>query len=251
MTTWAALARDVGVLWDEAQDRPRLLRFLAPFGRPDLARLERVLREATSERDVLAEPHPAFATWLAALRFRSQPGERTTVDELVPQGRTLLGSLEVRADLVIGENTTLVVAGHLRARIIDVRGVLVVAGDVEAQVLVADGCTLVGGDLRAAFVSAPATRLNVRVERRRVTAPQAFQVAGAVKAKVFDSARLGTGGPVEAEVLIHAIGAAPTEQWEQRLRSLLLEPALVHGGRLDFDGIRRRVERGQPVLRSA
>jgi hypothetical protein len=110
---------------------------------------------------------------------------------------------------------------------------------------------LVGGDLRAAFVSAPATRLANKVERRRPTALLAFQVAGTVKSRVFDSARLGTGGPIEAQVLIHAVGAAPTEQWEQRLRSLLLEPALVRGGRLDFDGVRRRVERGQPVLRSA
>lgn len=239
------------MLWDEAQDDARLMRFLAPFGRPDLQRVERVLREATSERDVLAELHPVFATWLATMIFRSQPGPLATLESLVAQGRTLVNALEVRGEVVVPARTALVVAGNLRARLIEVKGLLVVAGQVEAELLVADGCTLVGGDVRAAFVSAPASRLALEKKRPVTPTPLAFQVAGTVRARVFDSARLGTGGPVDAEVIIHAVGAAPTVEWAQRLRELLLDPSLVSGYRLDFDEVRRRVERGTPVLRSA
>jgi hypothetical protein len=234
------VARDVPVLWDEAQDVPTLLRFLAPFGRPDLGRIERTLRRATSLDELLGEPYPVFATWLATLLRRAQVTPPAGV-------RGLEASLSLQGDLAV-DDSRLVVAGDLEARVVRVRGTLVVAGDVRCRLLLADGCVLVGGRLEADFVTAPATRVP-SAPRRRVAGAVGLHVATAVTCKVFDSPRFALSCPVSAQVVTRAAGLPATPRAGELLRALLADGVPVEEGLVDFEQVAARLAAGQPVLR--
>jgi hypothetical protein len=233
------VARDVPVLWDEAQDSPALLRFLAPFGRPDLGRIERTLRGASSLEALLVEPYPVFATWLATLLKRA----RVTP----PAVRGLEASLTLEADLSV-DDARLVVAGDLTARVVRVRGTLVVAGDVRCRLLLADGCVLIGGRLEADFVSAPATEPR-RGDRRRVAGAVGLHVATALTCQVFDSPRFALSCPISARVVTRAAGLPVTPRAGERLRELLADGVSVERELVDFEQVAARLAAGQPVLR--
>jgi hypothetical protein len=240
------------VLWDEAQDDPGLLRFLAPFGRPSLPRIEACLRESSSERAVLAESYPVFATWLATLvqREGTRPPSRLSAREVVNAG-TLFGALEVDGALTLEGYDTVVVAGALSAPVIRTRGLLVVAGEVSCTCFIADGCTLIGGSLRADVISVQATRLSTAAERRtdRGAGAVAFVVAGQVRTALYDSPRLGPGGEVDAQVIIRGAGLKATGDWQARARALLVDPSAVKAQRVDFEALAARAARGEALLR--
>jgi hypothetical protein len=154
------------VLWDEAQDSPALLRFLAPFGRPDLGRISRRFLSSNSVSDLVSEGYPAFATWLATMVLRDGAAVNETFDALpTPQwdNSMMHGGLVLGAPLELGSTriNTLVIAGSLEAPSVRVHAkTLVVAGDLKTKLLVADGCVLVGGAVEADAVLVPASHLS-------------------------------------------------------------------------------------------
>lgn len=243
----ARFCEEVAVLWDEAQDHPALLRFLAPFGRPELPRIVRLLKESASERDVLAEAYPVFATWLATLVHRE--GKRAPSQLSGPEALhspTLFGALEVKGPLQLDARDAVVIAGSLKAPVIRSQGLLVVAGEVSCSCLIADGCTLIGGDLQADVVSVPATRLSASPKGN--SSNIAFLVAGQLRAAIYDSPRLAPGGDVDAEIIIRGAGLSATDEWQARARARLVDPSAVKAGRIDFEALVARAARGETVV---
>lgn len=241
-------ARDVAVLWDEAQDNPTLLRFLAPFGRPDLGRIERVFESAREFELILAEIYPVYATWLAALLVRAGVAERAEHPALSRRGNWLEPSLSVTGVVEVHAGDKLVVAGSLDARNVVVRGgVLVVAGDVRCEVMVADGCVVIGGALSAALVGVPAERLPQVTDAWDNPQALALQVAQQVTCRVYDVARLALACPVKADVVVHALGVPVTPGAAARLQATLV-PSVLGGDGVDFREVVSRLSRDLPVL---
>lgn len=245
----ARFCEEVAVLWDEAQDHPALLRFLAPFGRPELPRIVRMLKESASERDVLAEAYPVFATWLATLVYREGKREPSQLpgSEAV-RSPTLFGSIEVKGPLLLEPRDTVVVAGSLKAPVIRTQGLLVVAGEVTCSCLIADGCTLIGGDLHADVVSVPATSLRRDSTLKGSTSSIAFLVSGQLHAALYDSPRLAPGGEIDAEVVIRGAGLTATKDWQARAKARLVDASMVKNSGIDFDALAARAARGEALV---
>jgi hypothetical protein len=263
-------SHDVHVLWDEAQTNPALLRFLAPFGRPDLGRLARLFLNATSVDDAVTEAHPVNATWLATLLARElrevPPMKVRALEQPRWETRLLMPGMEFTAPVILSSETdphtsephtgdtsgrsrlrALIIAGSMRAPSVAVRDAcLVVAGDLDTQVLVADGCVLVGGTVRADVVVNPATRIGGGERGRAV----GWQVGHAVECKVFDSPRFALTCPVKAEVVLRAVGMASTPDALERA-SASLQPGLVAPPSVALSVLLERVRRGQPLFRAS
>lgn len=250
----ARFANDVAVLWDEAQDNPALLRFLSPFGRPDLGRLVRRFRTTQSMHELIGEGYPMFATWLATMMLRDGVNAAAKHETLVPprwDNAVMMPALELEQPLELPKSQlhTLVVAGSLTVPSIIVRDArLVVAGDLQTQLLVADGCVLVGGSVKADIVVCPASRLSEK-ERRGYDAsrPLGCQVSREVRCRVFDSPRFGLGCPVKAEVVVRGVGLTLTPQADERLRERLV-PRALKAGRLDLAAIAALIAKREPVF---
>jgi hypothetical protein len=213
----AALAEAVAILWDEAQERPPLLRFLTPFGRPELRRLETVFRGAPSIAWLLGEPRPELATWLAAATVRlglAMPGVAP-----VPEHRNAFvpGPLTREAPLVVTEGASVVVAGDLSAPaiVVDSGARLVVAGTLTCQTLASRGLVLVQQRLvgHTVVIGPPIGMPSSR--------PVGWQVGEAVKAQVLDSPRYGLSCPVESDGVIRLVGRTPDRQAAERARGRL------------------------------
>jgi hypothetical protein len=260
-------AHDVNILWDEAQTEPALLRFLAPFGRPDLGRLTRLFSRARSRDDLISEVHPANATWLATLLARDLQGAPPMKVRALAQpqwdSRLLMPGLELTAGLVLASEpgsardttgpsrlSTLIIAGGLKAPLVDVRGgCLVVAGDLDTQVLVADGCVLVGGTVRAQVVVNPGDQLGAPSSRdARVERAVGWQVGRAVECVVFDSPRFALSCPVKADVVLRAPNLALTADGLGRAGERLT-PGLLAPPGLALEAMLSRVRRGGALLR--
>jgi hypothetical protein len=247
-------ANDVAVLWDEAQDNPALLRFLSPFGRPDLGRLVRRFRSTPKLHELIGEGYPMFATWLATMVLRDGLHAAAKSEMLTtPQWDTsmLTPTLELAQPLELPKSRfhTLVIAGSLKAPSIVVRDArLVVAGDLETQLLVADGCVLVGGSVKADIVALPATSLAQKEKDPYDPArPLGCQVSREVSCRVFDSPRFGIGCPVKADVVVRGVGVTPTPQADERLRETLV-PLALKEGRLELGAIASLIARGLRVF---
>ncbi|MFZ5441541.1 MAG: hypothetical protein ACOZQL_16155 [Myxococcota bacterium] len=238
-------AHDVAVLWDEAQTEPQLLRFLAPFGRPDLGRIVRTFRSATTS--LVEEQYPVFSTWLAAMLARDGAGPTVELEALSePQWSysMLTPSLRLGSPLALGARRlrTLVVAGSLEAPVVHVNGQLIVAGDLTAKVVVSQGCLLVGGALQAELVScapSPAPR-----DPHEPARPLGFQVGRELRCRVLDSPRFAVGCPLDAEVVVRAAGRAPTADAATRLRALLVPEVLTGDGVVRLERARELAARG-------
>jgi hypothetical protein len=247
-------ANDVAVLWDEAQDNPALLRFLSPFGRPDLGRLTRRFNTTRSMHELIGEGYPMYATWLATMMLRDGINSSVKQDDLeLPQWdqAMMMPSLELRKPLELPKSRlhTLVIAGSLEVPSIIVRDArLVVAGDLHTQLLVADGCVLVGGSVFADIVACPATRLAEK-ERRGYDAsrPLGCQVSREVRCRVFDSPRFGIGCPVKADVVVRGVGVTVTARADEQLREQLV-PRALKVGQLDLEAIATLIEKGQKLF---
>lgn len=245
----ARCADDVAVLWDEAQDDPRLLRFLAPFGRPDLGRLSRTFRGASIS--LVEEQYPVYSTWLATMLARAGAPEPASLEALVePQWdfSMLAPGLRLASPLDLGARRlrTLVVAGSLEAPVVHVRGQLVVAGDLTAKVVLTDGCLLVGGAVRADVVVCRAGAQPQR-SREEPARPLGFQVGREVQCRVFDSARFALSCPLRAEVAVRAAGRPVTPEADERLRELMV-PQVLRAGVLEPDEVKARAARGEPLF---
>lgn len=250
-------AHDVNVLWDEAQSDPALLRFLAPFGRPDLGRLTRTFLSVTRIEELVSEAHPVFATWLATLYFRElkQAGAPAMrVGKWVQPSwdqSALLPSLDHAAGFLLGDTRvrTVVIAGSLKAPWVHVDGAcLVVAGDLETDVLIADGCVLVGGKVRAGVVSNPATHLRSGFEERGAQRALGWQVGQGVECRVFESPRFGLTCPVRADVVLSGVGLTPTADARERLPAILTDEVIEFGG-LSYAWLVAELRAGRKVLR--
>lgn len=257
-------AHDVHVLWDEAQSNPALLRFLAPFGRPDLRRLARLFEHARDASEIVTEAHPAFATWLATLLAREHRDVPTMRVKALrePQwdSRLLMPGMEFTEDLLLSTSmadragddttvrsrlTTLIIAGSLRAPSVVVHGAsLIVAGDLDTALLIADGCVLVGGTVRADVVTNPAEHIGRDGTQRAV----GWQVGQAVECRLFDSPRFALTCPVKADVVLRAPNLPVTPDAVERA-SALLAPGLLAPPGLGLAALRARVERRLPLLR--
>lgn len=249
-------ANDVAVLWDEAQDNPALLRFLSPFGRPDLGRLMRRFRSTPQLHELIGEGYPMYATWLSTMVLRDGLHTAVTSETLTtPQWDTsmMLPSLALAQPLELPRSRfhTLVIAGSLKAPSIVVRDArLVVAGDLETQLLVADGCVLVGGSVNAGIIAVPATSLRQKEKDPYDPArPLGCQVSREVRCTVFDSPRFGVGCPVKADIVVRGVGIAGTPHADERLRERLVPRALKEG-RLDLAAIAALIAKGQRVFTS-
>lgn len=258
-TTSAQLARyanDVAVLWDEAQDNPALLRFLSPFGRPDLGRLMRRFQTARSEYELISEGYPMFATWLATMVSREEGLAPVKLQKLEPpqwNQSMMTPTLELVTALELGQSRlhTVVVTGSLKAPMVIVRNArLVVAGDLETQLLIADGCVLVGGSVTADIVSSPASQLT-RKDRGEfdLARPLGWQIGREVRCKVFDSPRFGLGCPVKAELVLRGVGLTVTPDVGERLRERLVPDALT-SSQLKLDRIAALISSGKRVFTS-
>ena len=250
----ARYANDVAVLWDEAQDDPALLRFLSPFGRPDLGRLMRRFRTTKSMHELIGEGYPMFATWLATMMLRDGVAAGAKEQTLTPprwDNAMMMPGLELTEPLELPKSQlhTLVVAGSLKVPSMIVRDArLVVAGDLETQLLVADGCVLVGGSVKADIVACPASRLSEK-ERRGydATRPLGCQVSREVRCRIFDSPRFGIGCPVKSDVVVRGVGVALTPEADERLRELMV-PGALKGGRLDLAAIASLIAKRKAVF---
>jgi hypothetical protein len=248
-------ANDVAVLWDEAQDNPALLRFLSPFGRPDLGRLMRRFRSTPKLHELIGEGYPMFATWLATMVLRDGVHQGTKLEKLAaPQwdNAMMLPTVEIAqpVELPRSQLHTLVIAGSLNAPSIVVRDArLVVAGDLETQLLIADGCVLVGGSVKADIVALPASSLAQKEKDPYDPArPPGCQVSREVRCTVFDSPRFGVGCPVKADIVVRGVGVAGTPHADERLRERLVPRALKEG-RLDLAAIAALISKSQRVFR--
>ena len=242
------------MLWDEAQDHPALLRFLSPFGRPDLGRLTRRFRSAGDVNELIGEGYPEFASWLATMVLRDGLHAEQALEALVEpirESSMLTPPLRIAAGLQLGSSRlrTVVVAGSLKTPIVRVRGArLVVAGDLETQLLIADGCVLVGGSVIAGIVACPATQLVKRARGpAELAQPLGWQVGREVRCRVFDSPRFGLSCPVKAEVVLRGVGVPLTPEADERLRERLV-PRALRGGTLDLAAITELILKGQRVF---
>ncbi|MBL8917256.1 MAG: hypothetical protein JNJ54_00205 [Myxococcaceae bacterium] len=213
----AALAEAVAILWDEAQERPPLLRFLTPFGRPELRRLEREFGSAPSIAWLLGEPRPELATWLAAATVRlglAVPGIAP-----VPEHRNafVAGPCSREAPLFVTEASSVVVAGDLSAPaiVVDSGARLVVAGTLTCQTLASRGLVLVQQRLvgHTIAIGSPLGAPSAR--------PVGWQVGEAVRAQVLDSPRYGLTCPVESDGVIRLVGRTPDRASVERARTRL------------------------------
>lgn len=257
-------AHDVHVFWDEAQSNPALLRFLAPFGRPELGRLSRTFERAKSVEEITTESHPAFGTWLAALLAREHrdvpPMKVKSLHEPMWDSRLLMPSMEFTEPLILSTSvsdpaaqntsgrcrlTSLIIAGSLRAPAVVVNGAsLVVAGDLDTEVLIADGCVLIGGTVRAKVVLNPAEHIG----RDGVLRAVGWQVGQSVECVVFDSPRFALTCPVKTEVVLRAPNLKPTLAGLDRAADLLA-PGLIAPPSVNRSALLSRVRRREPVLR--
>ncbi|MBL8911090.1 MAG: hypothetical protein JNM17_10395 [Archangium sp.] len=257
-------AHDVHVFWDEAQSNPALLRFLAPFGRPELGRLSRAFERATSVEEITTESHPAFGTWLAALLAREHrdvpPMRVKGLGEPQWDSRLLVPSMEFTAPMMLSTSvadpaandttgrsriTSLIVAGSVKAPAVVVTGAsLVIAGDLDTEVLIADGCVLIGGTVRAKVVVNPAEHIGRDSTLRAV----GWQVGQSVECTVFDSPRFALTCPVKAEVVLRAPNLMPTPEGIDRAGQLLAA-GLLAPPTLSRSALLSRVRRGESVLR--
>ena len=247
----------MNVLWDEAQSDPALLRFLAPFGRPDLGRLTRTFLAAKHIEELVSEAHPVFATWLATLYFRElrQVGAPALRIEKWVQPSwdqsALLPSLDHGAGFLLGDTRmrTVVIAGSLKAPWVHVDGAcLVVAGDLDTEVLLADGCVLVGGKVRAGVVSNSATHLRAGNEQRRAQRALGWQVGQGVECRVFESPRFGLTCPVRADEVLSGVGLTPTVDAREKLATILTGEVIEFGG-LSYAWLVAELRAGRSVLR--
>ncbi|MFT3713360.1 MAG: hypothetical protein QM817_37365 [Archangium sp.] len=261
---FARAAHDVHVLWDEAQTNPALLRFLAPFSRPDLGRLARLFLSASSVEDIVTEAHPANATWLATLLARElrevPPMKVRALEQPRWDTRLLMPGMHFTEPVLLSSELSdahtgdtsgrsqlrsLIIAGSMRAPSVVVRAsCLVVAGDLDTQVLVADGCVLVGGTVRADVVVNPSTRIGGSERGRAV----GWQVGHSVVCRVFDSPRFALTCPVKADVVLRAVGQPATPDGIERAAALL-EPGLLAPPSVAVSALLERVRRGQSLLR--
>lgn len=213
----SALAEAVAIVWDEAQERPPLLRFLTPFGRPDLRALERAFRDAPSVAWLVSEPRPVLATWLAAVTVRLGlvlPGLLP-----MPENRNaFLPASATRADpIVVPPDASLVVAGDLTAPsiVVDSGARLVVAGTLSCQTLASRGLVLVQQRL-VAHTIAIGTPLGMPAAR-----PVGWQVGESVTAQVLDSARFGVACAVDSDGVVRLVGRPPDRNAVERARARL------------------------------
>lgn len=217
-----SIADAVAILWDEAQERQPLLRFLAPFGRPDLLRLEHAFRTAPSIDWLLSEPWPLFGTWLAAAVVRLSLELPT--DARAHQNE-LCGSTERPHGLVLGPARSLVVAGDLEAPfvIVDPGARLAVAGSVRVGTLLSNGLVLVQKELRAhtiAVAPSPAFEEAPPFSQRFT----GWQVGERVSATVLDSPRFGLACPLECEGVLRLAGRSPDPTQRERGQARLEHP---------------------------
>lgn len=233
-----AIADAVAILWDEAQERASLLRFLAPFGRPDLARLERAFRTSPSIEWLLSEPWPLFGTWLAAavVRLRLE----------VPQApRSFLPRSEVRKQgLRLESGQTLVVAGDLSVPefLIDKDARLAVAGTLTVKTLASRGLLLVQRQLRAHTIAIGELDQAHRPAERLGYA--GVQVGERVVAQVLDCPRFAIACPVDCDGVIRLGGRNSNELERQRaLRRLGLEAWNSDGSGLDVSALFELIQR--------
>ncbi len=205
-----AIADAVAILWDEAQEQASLLRFLAPFGRPDLKRLERAFRTAPSIDWLLSEPWPLFGTWLAAavVRLRLE----------VPQPpRSFLPRSEARKQgLRLESGQTLVVAGDLSVPelLIDQDARLAVAGTLTVKTLASRGLLLVQRELRGHTIAiAEPPPVQRPTESLRYAG---LQVGERVVAKVLDCPRFVLSCPIDCDGVVRLAGKDSNELDRQR-----------------------------------
>jgi hypothetical protein len=215
-----AIAEAVPILWDEAQEQPSLLRFLAPFGRPDLRQLERAFRSAPSLDWILSEPWPLFGTWLAAALVRLQLQLPHPVDT---RSNEFICRALVRDDLVdLAGGRSLVVAGDLRAPavIVEPGARLAVAGDLTVDTLVSSGVVLVQRSLRAHTVVITDLTEPPGNSPRFV----GWQVGESLTAQVLDSPRFGLACPITCDGIVRFAGKIPDPVARERARQRLTKP---------------------------
>lgn len=215
-----AIAEAVPILWDEAQEQPALLRFLAPFGRPDLRQLERAFRAAPSIDWLLSEPWPLFGTWLAAALVRLNLELPRPVDT---RSNEFIGGSMTRADLVdLPGGRSLVVAGDLEAPavILEPGERLAVAGDLTVDTIVSSGLVLVQRSLRAHTVVIADLTDPPGNSPRLV----GWQVGESLTAQVLDSPRFGLACPITCDGIVRFAGKTPDPLARERARQRLTKP---------------------------
>jgi len=215
-----AVADAIPILWDEAQEQPALLRFLAPFGRPDLRELERAFRSAPSIDSILSEPRPLFGTWLAAALVRLHLELSAPVET---RSNEFIGGSLTRADLIdLAPGCSLVVAGDMKAPalIVGVGARLAVSGTLSIDTLVSSGVVLVQRRLQAHTVVIAGLTDPPGYSPRFV----GWQVGEALTAQVLDSPRFALACPITCDGIVRLAGKSPDLLQSERARQRLTAP---------------------------
>lgn len=226
-----AVAAAIPILWDEAQEQPAMLRFLAPFGRPELRRLERAFRSAPSIDWILSEPWPVFGTWLATALVRLKL-ELPPANE--PRKSEFIGGSHTTGELIdLANGRTLVVAGDLRAAalIVDSGARVAVAGNLLVDTLVSSGVVLVQRRLEAHTVV-------IDVLDRPAGSPRfvGWQVGEAVVAQVLDSPRFALACPISCDGVVRLAGR-PANEPEAARALQRLDARLVDNGGIQVSAL--------------
>ena len=222
-----SVANAIPILWDEAQEQPALLRFLAPFGRPDLRQLERAFRSSPSIDWLLSEPWPLFGTWLAAALVRLHLELPKPVDT---RSNEFIGGSLARAELIdLSGGRSLVVAGDLKvpALIVEAGARLAVAGDLSVDTLVSSGVVLVQRTVRAHTVVIADLSDTASFTQRYV----GWQIGEALAAKVLDSPRFALACPITCDGIVRFAGRTPEPLAVARAQQRLTSPVWRADGR--------------------
>lgn len=214
-----AVANAIPILWDEAQEQPALLRFLAPFGRPDLRQLERAFRSSPSIDWLLSEPWPLFGTWLAAALVRLNLEAPARVDT---RSHQFIGESITNAGLIdLESGRSLVVAGDLEVRslIVDAGARLAVAGDLIVDTLVSSGVVLV-----QRTVSAHTVVIADLPEPGHHQRYVGWQIGESLTAQVLDSPRFALACPITCDGIVRLAGRSPDPLDAERALQRLTTP---------------------------